>query len=82
MEKILKFQQWLTPAPDKLAHFFWGFMYLVFLTYLNVNDLYTFIIIFALALSKEIIDKYVSIKEHALDILFTILPFLLKYFFL
>ena len=77
MKSIFQLIQKLTPKPDKLGHFYWGFIY----TVLGVIGFFIFhtlwIIVIpniVLAASKEIIDKQGYGNAEWADFIFTIIP--------
>jgi hypothetical protein len=77
MRKILDFQNKLTPANDKLGHFFWGFWYALFgvLLYFLTGWIYWIVIpsVF-FASSKEILDYFGFGNCEVMDFVFTIIP--------
>lgn len=80
IKTILKFQNKLTPACDKLGHFYWGFVYAYPLDLAFNNSYLTIGIPLLLAVSKEIRDSQKS-KEgfklgnvELLDIVATVIP--------
>ncbi len=79
MNFILALQQKLTPQPDKLGHFYWGFWYALaslLLYHFVIHWIYIIILpSITLAAIKEIVDK-VTGKGNAefLDFIFTIIP--------
>lgn len=63
-EKLLKGLNWLlnlqntlTPAADKLAHFYWGLIYAYPVDYVFDNNYLTIGVPLALGISKELRDK-------------------------
>lgn len=77
---LLGLQSKITPANDKLGHFYWGFIYAYPLDLVFNNDYLTIGVPLLLAVSKEIRDAQKS-KEgfklgnvELLDIVATVIP--------
>ncbi|QIG62341.1 hypothetical protein [Tenacibaculum phage JQ] len=76
-DKIVEFQQQITPKPDKLAHFFWGFWYSLFgyvIYMLTDVNLYIFFVPLCLGMANEIRNYFGKGTPELWDVFFTILP--------
>lgn len=77
---LLQLQSRITPANDKLGHFYWGFIYAYSLELVFDTTAITIGVPLILALSKELRDgvaddKGISLGTvELLDIAFTVLP--------
>lgn len=77
MKKLYKLIQEFTPKPDKLGHFYWGFIYSLF----GFGGFLLFDTIWLIALpsivlaaSKEFFDKKGYGNAELLDFVFTVIP--------
>lgn len=88
LKRLINFITNITPKNDKLAHFFWGFIYsLGGVVYFLIYKKIYFIVIFPLAFAviKEYIDSKGEGKVEFADVIFTVIPsvaWLLFIFFL
>ena len=77
MKSIFQLIQKLTPKPDKLGHFYWGFIYTLFgfVGFLIFNSIWFLLLpSFILAAAKEYFDAKGYGKAELADFIFTILP--------
>lgn len=78
LELGLKIQGKITPANDKLGHFYWGFLYAYSISLFTKNIL-IILVPLLFAISKEWRDYNGLGNVEKLDIIFTILPGILIY---
>lgn len=83
MNKLFSIIQRLTPDYDKLAHFYWGFIYsiisVLISTLIDFNHL-IYIIPAIIAVIKEYYDYRGYGKPELWDFIFTVLPGVVIYF--
>lgn len=87
MNKLYKFLQQITPAPDKLSHFFWGFILTIIGVILSEIFNFTFFILIpsmVLGAVKEFVDSKGFGRFELFDFFYTIIPsviiFIIHYF--
>lgn len=78
---ILNIINKLTPNPDKLAHFYWGFVYGIISFFIGYYLLDSLIFILFLPLVLGVLKEYIDSKgkgdSEFMDIVFTVLPSLI-----
>lgn len=83
VKSIIEFQTKITPDKDKLAHFFWGFWYVLIgasIDYLVDFRLFIILIPLSIAVYKEYLyDRQNKGSVEFLDVIYTIAPSFIIY---